>query len=63
MVCVGNMDETQMTFDMQLNKTFNKIGEKTIQMKTMGNEESRFTVTLSCMADRTKLKPMVIFKR
>ncbi|KAG8175457.1 hypothetical protein JTE90_004150 [Oedothorax gibbosus] len=41
---IGNMDETDMTFDISINRT-------------------GFTVMLTCMADGTKLKPVVIFKR
>ena len=32
-------------------------------MKSTGHEKTRITVVLSCMADGTKLEPMVIFKR
>lgn len=35
---------------------------KTVSIKSTGHEKTRFTVVLSCMADGTKLKPMVIFK-
>lgn len=60
---IGNMDETPMFFDLPGNTTVNRIGEKTISVKTSGNEKSHFTVILSCMADGTKLKPAVVFKR
>ena len=33
-----------------------------IRMRT-GNEKSRFTVVLSCLANGTKLKPLLVFKR
>ena len=54
---IGNMDETPMNFDMPPNRTVNSKGSKTVLIKT------RFTVVLACMADGTKLKPMVVFKR
>lgn len=60
---IGNMDETPMTFDIPSNSTVNRRGEKTITIRTCGSEKTHFTVVLSCMADGTKLKPMVIFKR
>ena len=63
LACIGNMDETPITFDMLSNRTVNKIGEKTVLVKTTGHEKAKYTVALSCMADGTKLKPMVIFKR
>ena len=57
------MDETPLTFDMPPNRTINSIGEKTVKIRTMGNEKNRVTVVLACAGDGTKLKPMVIFKR
>jgi len=60
---IGNMDETPMTFDLPGNRTVNPIGEKTVMVKTTGHEKTHFTVVLSCMADGTRLKPLVIFKR
>lgn len=60
---MGNMDETPVTFDLPGKRTVNAIGERTIMMKTTGHEKTHFTVVLSCMADGTRLKPVVIFKR
>ena len=33
------MDETPLTFDMPPNRTINDMGEKTIKIRTTGNEE------------------------
>ena len=60
---IGNMYETPMCFDLPGNRTIDHKGAKTIQIRTTGNEKSHFTVVLACMANGTKLKPMVIFKR
>lgn len=60
---IGNMDETPVMFDMIGNKTIDVKGVKTVNVKTTGHEKSHFTVVLSCLADGTKLKPMIIFKR
>lgn len=60
---IGNMDETPVTFDMPGNRTVNASGSKTVLLKTTGHEKTRFTVVLGCMADGTKLKPLIIFKR
>lgn len=60
---IGNMDETPTFFDMPGSKTIDVTGNRTIQVKTTGNERAHFTTVLACMADGTKLKPMVIFKR
>ena len=60
---IGNMDETPMTFDIPSNKTVNTVGEKSVMIKTTGHERTHFTAVLSCLADGTKLRPVVIFKR
>ena len=60
---IGNMDETPMTFDLPASRTIDTKGKHTIQIRTTGHEKTHFTAVLSCMADGTKLKPMVIFKR
>uniref|UniRef100_A0A8C5MVE4 HTH CENPB-type domain-containing protein n=1 Tax=Leptobrachium leishanense TaxID=445787 RepID=A0A8C5MVE4_9ANUR len=60
---IGNMDETPMTFDLPSNKTVASLGEKTIFLRTTGNEKNHFTVVLSCLANGTKLRPVIIFKR
>ena len=61
LVQIGNMDETPVWFDMPAARTVESRGAKTVLLKTTGNEKTRFTVVLSCLADGTKLKPMVIF--
>lgn len=63
LVYIGNMDETPVWFDMPSAKTVNSKGKKTVLVNTTGHEKSRFTVVLTCLADGTRLKPMVIFKR
>lgn len=44
-------------------KTVDSKGKKTIFIKITGLLKTKFTVVLSCLADKSKLKPMVIFKR
>ena len=36
---IGNMDETPMNFDMPPSRTVNTVGEKTVLIKTTGNEK------------------------
>ena len=60
---IANIDETPLTFDMPPNGTINSSGEKTIKIRTTGNEKNRITVMLTCAGDGSKLRPMVIFKR
>ena len=57
------MDETPVWFDMPSARTVNTRGEKSVSITRTGHEKSRFTVVLSCLADGTKVKPMIIFKR
>jgi hypothetical protein len=59
---IGNMDETPVWFDMEQGLTINPKGEKTVHIRTTGNERNRFTVVLTCLADGTKLPPVIIFK-
>jgi len=48
---------------MPSNQTVSTIGEKTVKIRTTGNEKNRLTVVLACTGDGSKLKPLVIFKR
>ena len=59
---IANMDETPLTFDMPPNRTINNTGEKTVKIRTTGNEKNQVTVVLACRGEGSKLKPMVIFK-
>ena len=45
------------------NRTVDCVGSKTVSVRTTGHEKTHFTTVLACMADGTKLPPMVIFKR
>ena len=58
-----NMDETPMYFDMPGNTTVDKVGSKTVSVKTTGHERQHFTVVLACQANGKKIRPLVIFKR
>ena len=58
-----NMDETLMYFDMPGNTTVDKVGSKTVTVKTTGHERQHFTVVIACQADGKNIRPMVIFKR
>ena len=57
------MGETLVLFDMPANYTVDVKEAKNIFIETTSHEKYRFTVVLSCMADRTRLPPTVIFKR
>ena len=53
--CIGNMDETPVTMDMVGNSTVDKVGKKTILLKTTGHEKCRYTIALACIVDGQKL--------
>lgn len=60
---IANADQTPVFFDMPSNLTVNKKGEKSIIIKTTGNERARLTVMLCVTGDGNKLPPYVILKR
>ncbi|KFD60488.1 hypothetical protein M514_27324 [Trichuris suis] len=60
---IGNIDETPVFLDMVRNRTVERKGKKWILVRSTGHGKTHFTVVLSCLANRMKLKPMVIFKR
>ena len=60
---IGNMDETPVCQDMLSRHTADKTGKRSVLIKSTGHEKSRYTVVLCVMADGTKLRPMIIFKR
>ena len=45
------------------NRTVDVKGASTVSIKTSGAKKQHFTVILSCLADGTKLKQEVVFKR
>lgn len=59
---IGNMDETPVSFDLPANTTIDELGARSISIRTTGHEKANFTVVLTCMADGTKLPPLIIFK-
>jgi transposase-like protein len=59
---IANMDETPLAFNLPSNTTVEQRGTKTISTLSTGHERANFTVVLACMADGTKLPPVIIFK-
>ena len=59
---IANMDETPMAFNLPSNTTVEQRDTKTISILSTGHERANFTVVLSCLADGTKLPPVIIFK-
>ena len=59
---VISMDETAVWCDMLSSTTFDKVGTKTISMKTTGHEKLKVSVCLTAKGDGPKLKPLIVFK-
>ena len=59
---IGNMNKTPLLFNLLSNMTIENSGSKTISILSTGHEQSNFTVVLACLADGTKLPPVIIFK-
>lgn len=59
----GNMDEVPCSFAIPRNRTVDEVGKEDISVVTTEHERMNFTIVLSVLANGTKLKPMVIFKR
>ena len=55
------MDEMAVWKDMLSSTTVDKVGSKTISIKTTGHEKEKVTVCLAAKADGTKLKPFNVF--
>uniref|UniRef100_A0A8D0DA03 HTH CENPB-type domain-containing protein n=1 Tax=Sander lucioperca TaxID=283035 RepID=A0A8D0DA03_SANLU len=60
---IGNADQTPVFFDMPTSVNVAKKGDKSVIVRSTGNEKNRITVMLACLADGTKLPPYVILKR
>lgn len=60
---IGNADQTPVYFEMPVDTTVNKVGDKTVKIRTAGCEKQRCTVMLTVLADGKKLPPYVILKR
>ena len=61
--CIGNADQTPVTFDLPHSRTIDFKGAKSISIKTTGSTMSRFTVMLTCAGDGCILPPYIIFRR
>lgn len=56
------MDETAVSNDMASNKTVEKRGTRTVNLKSTGHEKSKITVCSTATADGGKKKPFFVFK-
>ena len=58
----GQIDETPMWWSMASKRTLRRVGQKIITQKSSGHEKKRFSAVLCGLDNKTKVKPMVIFK-
>ena len=58
--CIVNMDETNVPFEAHVTKTLDKVGCKTVSIKTTGTA-NRCTVLLACTKSDRKLPPCIVF--
>lgn len=49
---IFNIDKTSVWFDIAENITINPKEEKTVHVCRTGNEKNRFTIVLTCTADK-----------
>ena len=59
---IVNLDETPIWFEMYNKTTIDKIGNKTIKVKTFGSDIERISVLLGILADGEKLPPLIVFQ-
>jgi hypothetical protein len=58
---IGNADQTPVFCEMPLNVTVNRKVDKSVILRTRGNEKSWMTVMLSVLADGEETSPHVKF--
>jgi hypothetical protein len=59
---IGNADQTLVHFEMPLDTTMHKKGDKKVTVRTSDNEKQRCMV-LRITADNRKLPPYIVLKR
>jgi hypothetical protein len=60
---IGNADQTLVYFEMPLNTTAHKKGDKNVTVRTGGNRKQQCMVMLCIAADGRKLLPYIVLKR
>ena len=59
---IFNMEETPICFEMIARTNVEKIGEKTVNVRSFGSDRNRITVILCIGANGYKAPPLLIFK-
>ena len=61
-IIIGNVDETPISLEPITNTTLEKIGEKTIKIRTFGKSKQRISCILCILSNGERLPPMLVFK-
>ena len=56
------MDEMPLSFNLPNSTTIEQRDTKTVSILSTDHKRSNFTVVLGCLANGTKLPPVIIFK-
>lgn len=59
---IANVDETPIVLEPITGTTLEKIGEKTVQIRTFGKSKERVSCILCIFANGSKAPPMLVFK-
>ena len=59
---IGNVDETPLSLEPITNTTLEKIGEKTIKIRSFGKMKQRISCILCVLSNGKRLPPMLVFK-
>ncbi len=57
-----NMDQTAVNHAVEIKKTIDRVGERTINLRSSANDSKRVTVAVTITASGRRVKPMVVFK-
>lgn len=58
---IGDVDETAIYFENKYNTTVQKIGEKSVKVRTFGKDKFRISAVLAILANKFKLPLLQIF--
>ena len=61
-IIIGNVDETPISLEPITNTILEKIGEKTIKIRTFGKSKQRISCILCILSNGERLPPMLVFK-
>ena len=61
-IIIWNVDETPISLEPITITTLEKIGEKTIKIRTFGKSKQRISCILCILSNGERLPPMLVFK-